>query len=111
MLERRPPVLLRAVSLTDCVRVIAAGGEGNLIVLVRLIDGLVAIYVRLGSRADILLIPVSVCLVRRHAASPTCSNLEPRPYGQMQIQSLKVECMLFDLKNHPRRSFSAQKIS
>ena len=69
MLERRPPVLLRAVSLTDCVRVIAAGEAGNLIVLVRLIDGLVAMYARLGSRADMLLMIVSVYLMAIHGAS------------------------------------------
>jgi hypothetical protein len=37
-----PPVLLRATSLTDCVLAIA-GEVGNLMVLVRRTDGLVAI--------------------------------------------------------------------
>lgn len=63
-LDRRPPVLLRAVSRTDCVRVMGVmgvGGIGGLIVLVRRTEGLVAMYPRLGSRADALLHVVSYC--------------------------------------------------
>lgn len=59
MLERRPPVLLRAVSLTDCTLAMGVGAAGNLVVLVRLIDGLVDMYALVGSRADMLLMIVS----------------------------------------------------
>lgn len=63
MLERIPPVLLRAESRTDCTLVIGVGAVGNLMVLVRLTDGLVAMYALVGSRADMLLKIVSVRLV------------------------------------------------
>lgn len=56
-----PPVLLRAMSLPECVLEMAGGEVGCLIVLVRRIVGRVDIYGLLGSRADMLLRVVSVC--------------------------------------------------
>jgi hypothetical protein len=58
-LDRSPPVLLRAASLTDCVLVSGVGGTGDLRVLVRRADGLVDSRSRVGSRTDLLLLPVS----------------------------------------------------
>lgn len=49
-----PPVL-RRLSLTDGPLARGSGAGGDLAVLVRLADGRVAMYARLGSRADILL--------------------------------------------------------
>jgi hypothetical protein len=58
-LDRSPPVLLRAASLTDCVLVSGVGGVGSLVVLVRRTDGLVDACSRAGSRTDLLLFPIS----------------------------------------------------
>lgn len=50
-LDRMPPVLRRAASLTDCVLVSGVGGAGDLIVPVRRTDGLAGVDA-FGSRTE-----------------------------------------------------------
>lgn len=60
-LAKIPPELLFEASLMDGDLKAGGGEVGCLIVLVRRIVGLVAMYDLLGSRADMLLMIVSVC--------------------------------------------------
>lgn len=54
-LDRIPPVLRRAASLTDCVLVSGVGGAGDFAVLVRRTDGLAGVVGAFGSRTEALL--------------------------------------------------------
>lgn len=55
-LDRIPPVLRRAASLTDCVLVSGVGGAGDFAVLVRRTDGLAGVVDAFGSRTEALLL-------------------------------------------------------
>ena len=55
-LDRIPPVLRRAASLTDCVLVSGVGGAGDFAVLVRRTDGLAGVVGAFGSRTEALLL-------------------------------------------------------
>jgi hypothetical protein len=60
-LAKIPPVLFLEASLVDSDLETGGGEVGTLMVLVRLIVGLAAKCVLVGSRADILLDFVSIC--------------------------------------------------
>jgi hypothetical protein len=93
-LDRIPPVLRRAASLTDCVLVSGVGGAGDFEVTVRRTDGLAGVGA-FGSRTEVLLCLISLSYVYKWGRFLTWTELGPQPCGRTRIQNLTRACRLF----------------